>query len=354
MLAARELEKSWTKPQILEAYLNKVQFRGELAGIGAASWGLFQKHPSGLNKAEASLIAALLRGPNAPPGKVAERACDVAGKLSPPRPSCKTVTALGWSTLVVRPRIPFRDQIAPHIARQLLRQPGSIVRTSLDANLQRFVLSTLHQHLIDLKHRQVEDGAVVVLDNRSGEILAYVGSSQATSDAPEVDGVRAPRLAGSTLKPFLYGLAIEQRQLTAASLLDDSPLAVETAGGQYLPQNYDRDFKGWVSLRTALGSSLNVPAVRTLVLLGFEPFYDKLKQLGFSTLDRDADHYGYSLALGGAEVTLLDLTNAYRALANGGVLTTLLPSPPGARRGIRGACSAPQPSGHRPCGRGRG
>jgi penicillin-binding protein 1C len=318
MQAARELEHTWSKPRILEAYLNTVQFRGELSGIGAASWGLFQKHPSGLNKAEASLLAALLRGPNATPDKVAERACDVANKLSQPRPVCKAITSLAWSTLVVRPRIPFDNQIAPHLARQLLKQPGQIIQTSLDANLQGFVLANLQQHLAELKDRNVEDGAVIVLDNASGQVLAYVGSSLTTSDAPEVDGVRAPRLPGSTLKPFLYALAIEQRVLTAASLLDDSPLSVETAGGQYLPQNYDHDFKGWISLRTALGSSLNVPAVRTLVLLGYEPFYDRLKQIGLSTLTRNADYYGYSLALGGAEVTLLDLANAYRSLANGG------------------------------------
>jgi penicillin-binding protein 1C len=338
MQAARELEKSWSKPQILEAYLNTVSFRGELAGIHAASWGLFQKHPSGLNKAEASLLSALLRGPNAQPDKVAVRACGIAGKLSPPRPECKAIVSLAWSTLVARPRIPFEDQIAPHVAQQLLKNPGAVVRSSLDAKLQRFALSMLQQHLIELKERQVEDGAVIVLDNKTGEILAYVGSSLATSEAPDVDAARAPRQAGSTLKPFLYALAIEQRSLTAASLLDDSPLAVETAGGQYLPQNYDRDFKGWVSLRTALGSSLNIPAVRTLVLMGYEPFYDKLKRLGLSSLGQDADFYGYALALGGAEVSLLELANAYRALANAGTLDshTLLPSPSGKRTGIAG------------------
>ena len=321
MQAARELEHSWSKPQILEAYVNKTQYRGELAGIGAASWGLFQKHPSGLNKAEASLLSALLRGPNAKPDIVAQRACRVAENLSPPQPSCRAITSLAWSTLVVRPSLPYQNQIAPHLARQLLKKPGQIVKTSLDESLQRYALNTLKQHLLELKHRQVEDGAVVVLDNRSGEILAYVGSSFSTSDAPEVDAARAPRLAGSTLKPFLYALAIEQRSLTAASLLDDSPLAVETAGGQYLPQNYDRDFKGWISLRTALASSLNVPAVRTLVLLDYEPFYEQLQRLGFSTLTRAADFYGYSLALGGVEVTLLELSNAYRTLANGGQMS---------------------------------
>jgi penicillin-binding protein 1C len=164
----------------------------------------------------------------------------------------------------------------------------------------------------------VEDGALVVLDNVSGEVLAWVGSSGSLSDASQVDGVIAPRQPGSTLKPFLYALAIEQRILTAASILDDSPVAVTTAGGLYVPQNYDHVFRGRVSLRTALAGSLNVPAVRTLALLGYEPFYERLRALGFASLTRDADHYGYSLALGAGDVTLLALTNAYRTLSNQG------------------------------------
>jgi penicillin-binding protein 1C len=150
-----------------------------------------------------------------------------------------------------------------------------------------------------------------------------VGSSGALSRAHDVDGVTAPRQAGSTLKPFLYALAIERRLLTAASILDDTPVAVTTPAGLYVPQNYDRSFKGLVSLRQALASSLNVPAVRTLTLVGYEPFYRQLRALGFDALTRDADHYGYSLALGGAEVSLLQLANAYRALANGGRVSTL-------------------------------
>src|SRR6185295_13003211 len=119
-------------------------------------------------------------------------------------------------------------------------------------------------------------------------------------------------------KPFLYVLALERRLLTAASIVDDSSLAVTTAAGLYVPQNYDHSFRGRVSLRTALAGSLNVPAVRTLALVGYEPFYQRLRELGFDTLRRDADHYGYSLALGGGDVTLLALTNAYRTLANQG------------------------------------
>jgi penicillin-binding protein 1C len=205
------------------------------------------------------------------------------------------------------------------------------VTSTLDAHLQRFAITTLQRHIRELEGRNVEDGAAIVLDNTTGEVMAWVGSSGELSSAQEVDGVLAPRQAGSTLKPFLYALALGERLLTAASVLDDSPLAVTLPTGLYVPQNYDHTFKGYVSLRQALASSLNVPAVRTLALIGYEPFYRALKRLGLETLKRDADHYGYSLALGGAEVTLLQLTNAYRTLANGGKITPTLTVPLKAR-----------------------
>ena len=197
---------------------------------------------------------------------------------------------------------------------------GERITTTLDAPLQSYAIATLRDHLSGLADRGVADGALVVLDNATGDVLAYVGSSGDLSSAAEVDGVVAPRQAGSTLKPFLYALAFDQRLLTAASLVDDSPLAIATERGMYVPQNYDRNFHGSVSVRTALASSLNVPAVRTLDLVGLDRFHDTLRALGFDTLTQPDDYYGASLALGGADVTLLALTNAYRALANGGVV----------------------------------
>ena len=170
----------------------------------------------------------------------------------------------------------------------------------------------------------------MIVDNESGEVLAYVGSAGSASHAVEVDGVRAPRQAGSTLKPFLYELALERRYLTAASLLEDSPLNLDTASGEYVPQDYDNDFKGLVSVRTALAGSLNVPAVRTLVLVGVEAFRNRLHQLGFAGITEGGDYYGYSLALGSAEVTLWEQAQAYRTLARGGVFSALrlLPKAP--------------------------
>jgi penicillin-binding protein 1C len=135
--------------------------------------------------------------------------------------------------------------------------------------------------------------------------------------AQEVDAAAALRQAGSTLKPFLYAQAIAENRITAASLLEDSSAHIPTASGLYIPQNYDRSFKGWVSARTALGASLNVPAVRALVMVSPDAFARQLRSLGLP-LKNDGDFYGYSLALGSADVSLLSLTNAYRALANGG------------------------------------
>jgi penicillin-binding protein 1C len=221
---------------------------------------------------------------------------------------------------------PDSDTLAPHFARRVAAEAhpvaGTRVTSTLDANLQRFARDTLTRTLIELNARahprNVQDGAVVVLDNATGEVLAWVGSSGALSGARDVDAVLALRQAGSTLKPFLYAQAIDERRLTTASLLDDAPLDLAAGGGLYIPQNYDKDFKGWVSVRTALGSSLNVPAVRTLVMVTPHRFAKTLTALGLP-LTQSGDYYGYSLALGSADVTLLALTNAYRALANGGV-----------------------------------
>src|SRR5690606_20149356 len=118
------------------------------------------------------------------------------------------------------------------------------------------VQASVRRHLLDLRTARVQDAAVVVLDNHQGQVLAYVGSSGDLSEAAQVDHARSLRQAGSTLKPFLYELAIEKRLLTAASLLQDSPLNLPTGNGLYIPQNYDKQFIGWVSARNALASSL--------------------------------------------------------------------------------------------------
>ena len=320
-VATGVLESRWRKDEILEAYLNLVPFRGELVGIDALSRTLFGKAAHGLDEREAALAAALVRAPNAKAAQVSQRACGVLQRLqAPAKADCEGLDLFAAAALQRR-AFDRSDGIAPHAARQRLKAapmpaPASLA-TSLSAPLQRFAINTLNQQLRELAGRHVEDGAVVVLDNATGEVLAWVGSSGALSDAADVDGVLALRQPGSTLKPFLYAQAIAERRITAASLLDDSPAQINTASGLYIPQNYDHQFKGLVSSRTALGASLNVPAVRTLVMVSPAAFARQLQAVGLP-LKESGDYYGYSLALGSAEVSLLSLTNAYRTLANGG------------------------------------
>jgi len=335
-LAATQLERHWRKDQILEAYLNLLPFRGELVGIDALSRTLFGKAAHGLDEVESSIAAALVRGPNASPSVVAQRACGVWQDmlLQQNLPSVSDCSAVQWRTeQALRARLwPASEGVAPHWAQRVwstreaaVAIPASGIHTTLSAPVQRLAVESLQRHLRELQGRNVEDGAVVVLDNASGEVLAWVGSSGSLSQASEVDGVLAWRQPGSTLKPFLYAQALDERRLTAASLLEDSSAQIATTSGLYIPQNYDRRFKGWVSVRMSLAASLNVPAVRTLVMVTPDAFFQQLRQLGLP-LREGAGYYGYSLALGSAEVPLLYLTNAYRALANGGKFSAIAPS----------------------------
>jgi penicillin-binding protein 1C len=328
VVVAAQLERSWTKSQILEAYLNSVPWRGEVVGINALAQTLFGKHVSGLDLDEAAIAAALVRGPNASPDRVGERACGVLQGL---KQTCDGVRTLAAQALLRRPQPLLGEQLAPHYARLALRRDGPAQQgSSLDAGLQRVAQQALRQQLAELQGRNVEDGAVVVLDNRSGQVLAWVGANGDSSAAAQVDGVLARRQPGSTLKPFVYGLAFERRLITPASLLDDSPAEIATAAGLYLPQTYDRVYKGLVSARTALGASLNVPAVRVAGLLPPDALHARLNALGLD-LRESGGWYGASLALGSAEVTLLGLANAYRTLANGGLYTPpALPGRPSA------------------------
>jgi penicillin-binding protein 1C len=311
-----------------------VTFRGELAGVAAASRGLFARAPHGLGAAEAALLVALVRAPNAPRDAVVARACRVAAR-SHEAVSCDDVGRAAETALAGAPSLPPRAGDAPHLAaRILVAGRGARVATTLDAALQRRIAGVLERQVLALGGRNVRDAAALVVANGSGEVLAWVGGSGAASSARHVDGVRAPRQAGSTLKPFLYARAFDARLLTPATRLDDSPLTVVTALGSWRPENYDRSHRGAVAARTALASSLNLPAVRVLQMVGVDDFVALLRRLGVSGL-RDADFYGDSLALGSADVSLLELAGAYHALAAGGVYTPLRvepgPTPPGVR-----------------------
>jgi penicillin-binding protein 1C len=320
---ARALERSWSKQQILEAYLNLVSFRGELQGLGAAAGGLFDKQVHGLTQEESVILAALVRSPNAEPDQVLRRACKLADSMNLPI-NHSEISALAGEVLnrpyFIRPQA----AMAPHVAQRLFAQARTRgdetperIQCTLDRDLQQFAADTLRRHIMSIHSQNVHDGAVLVLDNATGQVLAYVGNTGEAGSARYVDGVLALRQAGSTLKPLIYGAAFDQHILTAASLIDDSPVDIPVTGGVYRPNNYDKIFHGPVTARTALASSLNVPAVKTLNLVGIDATLRVLEAAGFQKL-RDEEFYGPSLALGAADVSLYELANAYRCLANMG------------------------------------
>ncbi|MDO7841347.1 penicillin-binding protein 1C [Sphingomonas sp. CA1-15] len=313
MRAAWAIERGWSKDQILEAYLNLAGFRGEAQGIGAAALGLFGKTPDALARDDALLLAALLPEPQAGATAIARRACAIAREKD-----CARFDGLAAAMLGPARSLALDPGLAPHLAGRLLTKPGLRITTTLDRRIQIVAIRALKRQLQGLGGSRARDGAVVVLDNESGDVLAYVGGIGGASTAPSVDGANAYRQAGSTLKPFLYAQAIERGYLTPASILDDSPVQLDTASGLYVPQNYDRGFKGPVSARSALAGSLNVPAVRTLLLVGTDRFRDRLWDSGYRGLVEDGAYYGFSLALGSAEVTLVEQADAYRSLAQGG------------------------------------
>ena len=313
MRAAQALADDWTHEQMLEAYFNLLPLRGEAQGIGAGAQSLFGKKPAAMNRTDAALLAGLLPGPAAKADALGRRACRIDGAAD-----CSAIEAAAATLVSGEQAVRFDPALAPHLATRLLDKPGKRVVTTIDRRIQTAAIVALRRQLAGLGSDRVRDGAVVVLDNATGDVLAYVGGVGLKSTAAEVDGANARRQAGSTLKPHLYAQVIEHGWLTAASILDDSPVQLDTASGLYVPKNYDHNFQGPVSVRHALASSLNVPAVRTLVIDDVQLFRDRLWTLGYHGLVEDGEYYGFSLALGSAEVSLVEQANAFRTLANQG------------------------------------
>ncbi len=327
IITAIILERRWRKTEILEGYLNLVSFRSELQGITSATNGLFSTHPNALTTPHVALLVSLLRNPNAPPNVVAQRSCTLF-----PDVSCALLTRLSLAVLKGPYHMRGPARLAPHVFRQvtyLKKNVPRTIQTTLDKQIQSTANKLLRHHLTLLKSENVKDGAILIVENKTGHVLTYVGSSGASlSTAYHVDGVRAKRQAGSTLKPFLYGLAFDTKRLTPASRLPDQALHLPVLGGLFNPKNYDNQYRTWVTARNALASSLNIPAIHTLQLVGLEPFINHLHRLGFSNL-KHLSFYGPGLALGTLDISLWELVNAYRTLANKGVYgpLTLTPDP---------------------------
>jgi penicillin-binding protein 1C len=332
-LWALRLTAHLSREDILRAYLDRVALGHDLVGVEAAAEAYFGRPARTLSVGQAALLAAIARSPaRVDPWRDPEGATRAmrevlgrmrrAGRLDADLAAVASAADLD----LVLPSRPFG---APHLVVDLAGKLETVglgraveVRTTLDPALQRDVERSVRSELA--ADPRLGQAAVLVVDNASGEVLAYVGSADFGNDAREGqnDGVRARRQPGSALKPFAYGLALASGW-TAASVLSDVDLEVGTAGGAWLPRNYDRRQHGPVRLRTALANSYNVPAVELTDTLGPERVLEVLRQAGFTSLEDSAEHYGAGLVLGNGDVSLWELARAYRGLARGGVVEPL-------------------------------
>jgi penicillin-binding protein 1C len=334
MALALRLEAAYSKEQILEAYLNEIEFGPNVRGAEAAAELYFGKPCSELSLAEAAAIASIPRGPTIydptrRPEQLRKRRDRVLDRIEDAGLATREEVARAkGEPIVLAPR--FSPSAAPHLVAALLAgrlgpvpaPEGGELRTSIVAELQTEATVAARRTIDALGEQGVTAASVVVLDNISGEILAYVGSPDATDVARlgGNDGVLALRQPGSALKPFVYELGMERLGLLPSSMLPDIELSFPGPdGASFRPRNYDGTFHGPVLLRDALGSSFNIPAVHVAERLGSAAVLERLRALGFASLDREAEHYGLALALGDGEVRLLDLANAYATLARGGL-----------------------------------
>jgi penicillin-binding protein 1C len=310
-----------SKAEILRWYVNLAPFGSNVVGVGAAAWHYFGKDPRTLSLGEVALLSVLPRSPaRYNPLKHPEAARAVRDRVLRRFAAHGVFDAARVAESISRP-LPARrspvPQGAPHFTRwvRTLQPEADVIRTSLDARVQGVAESLVSGRMESLRREAIANAAVVVLDVASRRILAYVGSADFWDEREgQVDNVQSRRSPGSTLKPFLYALAFDQGHLAPGSMLLDVP--TDFAG--YAPENYGQDFQGLVSARTALATSLNVPAVRLLNRCGPGAFLGLLRRGGLTTLAQPAVHYGLALALGGCEVRLLELTNLYATLAQGG------------------------------------
>lgn len=315
------------KPDILAAYLNRMPMGGNVYGAEAAARTYFGAPAADLDLAQAAVLASI---PNDPVALAPDE------HLAAARARARYVLSRMVSVGAIHPE----DALRAARERMLVgRRDGGIrdaahalfylypharanrETTTIDRGLQRFVQAQVEDVVASLGALHVTDAAALVVDNRTGDVLAYVGSPDYFSDAAlgRNDGVQALRQPGSSLKPFMYELALENHTIDSTTILADVPSSFSIPGGLlYQPADYSGSFSGPVRVRYALANSLNVPAVRVLSKLGTQTFLDRLHQLGFTALQKPASFYGLGLTLGGGEVSLWENVQAYVAMARDG------------------------------------
>lgn len=330
VLQAHKTEQNQTKEEILETYLNIVEFGNLMQGVEAASLFYFGVQAKDVSVAQAAFLVGLIKSPtHYNPLKYFSRALKrqkyVLKRMREEKFLDEEMYALATQEKIEL-RTTNRPFDAPHftqLIKNLVTSDTVQVVSSLDRDLQLQTETIIKNQLKNLSEQNVTNAAVVVIENNTGEILAYVGSAnfQDQEHQGQVDGVRALRQPGSALKPFVYGLAFEQGILTPGSLVEDEDTFFE---GGFRPHNYDESFHGLVPARRALACSYNVPAVKVAEQVGVANLLMLLRKAGLKSLTKDAGFYGLGLSLGNGEVRLLELTNAYAMLARGGYYRPLV------------------------------
>lgn len=323
-LQALRLEFSYNKQQILNLYASHAPFGGNVVGISAASWRYFGRAPQSLSWAESALLAVLPNRPNyLRPGKNQQKLKQKRDRLLTRLQQAGEFDKLQLTLALSEPlpdKILAFPKRAPHLLETLIsrlssqKEQNTVIKTSLNSNLQAQVQNVINNYAQRLLSAQITHLAAVVLDNKTGLPVAYIGNSGFSHNpysGKGIDLLHRPRSTGSILKPLLYATMLQQGEITPLQLVEDTP----TKFKGYQPENYDLKFRGVVPAKQALAQSLNIPAVNMLKQYGIKPFYDFLKSRGMSTLHRNADDYGLPLILGGAEGTLWEMTHLYMQLA---------------------------------------
>lgn len=325
---AARIEAGSGKAEILNAYVNTVAMGGNVYGVEAAARSYFGTPASDLDLAQAALLAGIPNDPNRLSPRTHWRAAKTRQRVILERMAATGAIDKQQAALAANETLHVRSPGSDLVAAQqllfrLAARAGneSRIRTTIDLPLQQFVQAQAQDVVAALASRNVTQASALVIDNRTGDVLAYVASTDYFNDAylGRNDGIRSLRQPGSTLKPFLYEYALERGAIRPDSVLADVPTSYAIPNGRlYSPEDYSTQFAGPVSVRTALANSLNVPAVRVLSSVGVPEFLNRLRALGFSGLRRAPDYYGLGLTLGAGEVTLWDLAHGYVTLARGG------------------------------------
>ncbi|MBN2358302.1 MAG: penicillin-binding protein 1C [Deltaproteobacteria bacterium] len=334
-LWALRLTAHLPRERILREYLDRVPLGNGLFGVAAAAQFYFDRPADKLSLGQAALLAGMAgspasRDPFRHPAAARRWQQRVLGQMQRLGLADGEALRVARSSALdlARTERAFR---APHFVAQLVRslparglETAARIETTLDAELQRDVEAIVDEELTGLVGNRVGQAAAIVVDNQSGEVLAYLGSADFfDADGGQNDGVRALRQPGSALKPFAYALALASGY-TPATLLSDVETRLATPSGAYVPHNYDRRAHGPIRLRAALANSYNVPAVRLVERLGPDRLLGLLRRAGFDSLTEEASHYGVGLVLGNGDVSLYELARAYRGLAAGGVVKPLV------------------------------